>query len=168
MKIHKSKKFIALIVGVIAASLSVGAYANFTSTGNGSSSATVGTSTTWAVTVGVRLGGQLTPGGPTDSFSYTVKNNSTGYQSLANAAISVANVDGSPWTAGPSGLCSKDDFSIDGATAGTTVNDTGLAGDLAPGATTSPAGTITLKMVDSGGNQDDCKGVTVPLYVSAS
>ena len=165
MRIYKNKKVIALVVGIAAAaSLSVGAYAYFTSTGNGSGSASVGTSTTWQVTTLSATGGPLTPGGPTESITYKVKNNSTGYQNLANVALSVANADGSAWSA-VSG-CSKNDFSIDGASAGATFNDTGQAADLAPGATAT--GSITLQMVDSGSNQDGCKGATVPLYISAS
>ena len=165
MKIYKSKKVIALIVGIAAAAaLSVGAYAYFTSTGNGSGSASVGTSTAWAVTTLSATGGPLTPGGPTESITYKVKNNSTGYQNLANVAISVANADASAWTS-VSG-CSKNDFSIDGASAGALFNDTAQAADLAPGATAT--GTIVLQLVDSGSNQDGCKGATVPLYLSAS
>jgi hypothetical protein len=165
MNIYKSKKFIALVVGIAAAAaLAVGAYAYFTSTGTGSGSASVGTSTTWQVTTLSATGGPLTPGGPTESITYKVKNNSSGSQSLANVAISVANADGSAWTA-VSG-CSKSDFAIDGASAGLTFNDTSQAANLAPGATAT--GTITLQMVDSGSNQDGCKGATVPLYLSAS
>ena len=165
MRIHKNKKAIAVILGIaVAAFLTVGAYAYFTSTGNGSGSASVGTSTTWAVTTLSATGGPLTPGGPTESITYKVKNNSTGYQNLANVAISVANSDGSAWTS-VSG-CSKSDFSIDGASAGSLYNDTAQAADLAPGATAT--GSITLQMVDSGSSQDGCKGATVPLYLSAS
>ena len=165
MRILKSKKVIALILGTaVAAFLTVGAYAYFTSSGNGSGSATVGDSTTWAVTTLSATGGPLTPGGPTESITYQVKNNSTGSQKLSSVAISVANNDASAWTA-VSG-CSKSDFSIDGAAAGLTFNDTAHAANLAPGATAT--GSITLQMVDSGGNQDGCKNATVPLYLSAS
>ena len=165
MRIFKSKKVIALILGTaVAAFLTVGAYAYFTSTGNGSGSASVGTSTTWQVTTLSATGGPLTPGGPTESITYNVKNTSSGSQSLANVAISVANANGSAWTA-VSG-CSASDFSIDGAAAGLSFNDTGQAGDLAPGATAT--GSITLQMVETGSNQDGCKGATVPLYLSAS
>jgi hypothetical protein len=165
MSLFKNKKIIALILGTaVAAVLAVGAYAYFTSTGTGSGSASVGTSTTWAVTTLSATGGPLTPGGPTESITYKVKNNSTGAQNLANVAISIANSDGTAWTA-VSG-CSKNDFSIDGAAAGALYNDTAQAADLAPGATAT--GSITLQMVDSGSNQDGCKGATVPLYLSAS
>jgi hypothetical protein len=165
MRIIKNKKFIAVILGTaIAAFVTVGAYAYFTSTGNGSGSASVGTSTTWAVSTLSATGGPLTPGGPTESITYKVKNNSSGYQNLASVAISVANSDGTAWTS-VSG-CSKSDFSIDGAAAGQPYSDTAQAADLAPGATAT--GSITLQMVDSGSNQDGCKSATVPLYLSAS
>jgi hypothetical protein len=165
MTIHKNKKLIALILAVaVAAITAVGAVAYFSSTGTGSGSGSVGTSTAWSVTTLAATGGPLTPGGPTESITYKVKNNGSGYQNLAKVALSVANSDGSAWTSVVG--CSKSDFSIDGAAAGATYNDTAQAADLAPGATAT--GTITLQMVDSGANQDGCKSATVPLYLSAS
>ena len=38
-------------------------------------------------------------------------------------------------------------------------------GQLAPGATAN--GTVTVQMVNKATNQDDCQGVTVPLYFEA-
>jgi hypothetical protein len=54
------------------------------------------------------------------------------------------------------------------AAAGASVNDTALAANLAPGATTATDGTITIRMIDSGTNQDGCKNATVPLYLYAT
>jgi hypothetical protein len=166
MKFIKSKKGIALLATlVVAAVAAVGAYAYFTSTGTGSGSASVGTSTTWAVTTdpAVLTNGPLTPGGPTETVAYHVKNNSTGFQKLQAVAISVANANGTDWTSVAG--CSKSDFKIDAAAAGATQTDT-PAVDLAPGAQYD--GSITIQMVDTGSNQDGCKGATVPLYLSAS
>ena len=166
MKRLISKNGLALLAVLAVAVMSaVGAYAYFTSTGTGSGSATVGTSTEWEVTTDAAVGGVLTPGGlSSNTIAYHVKNNSAGQQSLANVAISIANADGTPWTS-VSG-CSKDDFKIGTAAAGATFNDVAAAGNLAPGATAN--GSITLKMVDTGSNQDGCKDATVPLYLAAS
>jgi hypothetical protein len=162
-KFIKTKAAVAL--GVVAAlALAVGAYAYFTSTGTGSGSGTVGTSTAWDVTTDAATGTALTPGidGPTQTIGYHVKNNSTGVQKLQTVTIEVANSNGTAWT---SGTCSAADFEVGGAAAGTaksyTIN-TSLAKDAQYDSST------TLHMVDTGANQDACKGVTVPLYVSAS
>jgi len=167
MEIYKSKKFITLVVGIAAAAaLAVGAYAYFTSTGTGSDTVTAGSSTTWQVTTGTHSGGPLTPGGGSGTWvtiPYTVTNNSTGYQKLQSVAISVANADGTTWSSVVG--CTKADFTVDAAAAGATATDTPNV-DLAPNGTYT--GSITLKMVDSGSNQDGCKNAIVPLYLSAS
>jgi hypothetical protein len=164
----KSKKGLALLATMIAAvATAVGAYAYFTSTGTGSGTGAVGTSTAWAVATSAYTGGPLTPGGPTESIAFTVTNPSTGQQNLANVAIKVANADGTTWVpTGANAGCSAVDFSIDGSAAGVTHNDTTLNGNKAPGAVSN--GTITLAMVDSLGNQDNCKNAVVPLYLSAT
>lgn len=174
-KFLMSKKGLVLLAAlVVAVAASVGAYAYFTSTGTGSGSAAVGTSTAWQVDTDPYSGGPLTPGGGLatyESVAYRVKNNNSGQQNLANVAISIANANGTAWTSVPG--CSKNDFqlSVDGGTtwgaAGATVNDTSLAGNLASGATTTD-GSITVRMIDSGSNQDGCKNATVPLYLSAT
>jgi hypothetical protein len=162
-KIMKKRVIATLTVLAVLVS-AVSAYAYWTTTGSGSGSATVGTTSPWAVTVGTPTGGALTPGGPTDTVSYSVKNNSTGNQKFNQVVISVANSDGSAWTAVPG--CSASDFSINGAAAGAPATDASQAFDLAAGA--SASGAFTIQMVDSATNQNACKGVTVPLYVSAS
>ena len=163
MKRYAKRVWILLAVCVVAVTVTLGGYAFFTSTGTGSGSGTVGTSTAWQVTTDAYSGGPLTPGGPSETVAYHVKNNSTGYQSLANVAIKVANSNDTAWTS-VSG-CTKSDFNV-GAGAGVTYNDTAQAGNIAPGITVN--GTITLSMVDTLSNQDGCKNATVPLHLSAT
>jgi hypothetical protein len=164
-KFLMSKKGLVLLVTMVAVvATAVGAYAYFTSTGSGTGSATVGTDTPWQVDTDAATGGPLTPGGPSETVGYTITNNSTGHQNLANVAISVANADGSPWD-GP-GTCSAADFKVNGAAAGTAYNDTTLAGNFAPSADDSTS--IDIQMIDTGVNQDDCRLATVPLYLLAS
>lgn len=161
--VTKKRAVVAAVIGSLA--LSAGAYAYFTSTGTGSGTATVGTSTTWQVDTAAPAGDALTPGGVTEqTIGYTVTNNSSGNQNLANVNVKVANSDGTLWD--PAGNCSAADFSVNGAAAGAAYNDVDAAGNLDAGDDVSDE--ITLKMVDTGVSQDDCKDVTVPLYLAAS
>ena len=164
MKKVSKRALVLLAVAGVAIVAALGAYAYFTTTGTGSGSATVGTDTPWQVDTDAATGGPLTPDGPSQTVSYTVTNNSSGHQSLANVAISVANADGSAWD-GP-GNCSAADFEVNGAAAGTAYDDTELAQNFAPGG--SDTGTVTIQMIDTGVNQDACKDAIVPLYLFAS
>ncbi len=150
------KALIATGTGAVVA-MAIGglALAYWTTSGNGSGTATTGTSSPFQVTVDSVNLSNLSPGGPTDTLNFHVKNNNTGVQNLSAVAATVANADNSPWT---SGTCSAADFEV-----GTPAF---VAGDIASGATVS--GTVTIKMIDTGIDQDDCKTVSVPLYVAAS
>jgi hypothetical protein len=172
-----SKKGLVLLAAlVVAIAASVGAYAYFTSTGTGTGSATVGTASNWTVgQTGVNSGGPLYPdpsigGANVQDNAYHVKNNNAGNQSLANVAISVANSNGSAWSAQADTnkpACTKDDFSVGGEAVGVTHNDTSLAGTFTAGQDKT-TGSVTVELIDNGANQDNCQGVTVPLYFSAS
>ncbi len=180
MKLLNSKKALVLLgVLVVAAAAAIGAYAYFSSSGHGTGSATVGTSTEFNVTSDTAAGGPLTPGGGVGTYEtvkYRVNNPSTGAQNLNNVNIKVAESNGDPWSVAGTGgnpACTGADFelSVDGGAhwfAGDAgVDDTSLATDLAAGATT-PDGTITIRMIDSLDNQDACKNATVPLYLFAN
>ena len=165
MKKFTSKKGLVLLATMaVAIAAAVGAYAYFTTTGSGSGSALVGSDTPWQVDTDAATGGPLTPGGPSQTVGYTITNNSTGHQYLSNVAVSVANSDGSAWD-GP-GDCSAADFSVNGAAPGTAYDDNTLAQDFGPGADDSTS--IDIQMVNRNANQNDCRGVTVPLYLYAS
>lgn len=147
------------IIAVVAAFLVFGggaAFAYWTSTGTGSGTATTGTSVAFVVASTAATGGPLTPGGPTASVAFTVTNPGTGSQNLADVTVTVANADGSDWTAVPG--CSELDYTI-----GTPVI---TYGDIAPGGVAS--GTVTITMNNLTSNQDGCKNATVPLYFLAT
>jgi hypothetical protein len=148
-----------LVIGVIALAAVVGGYAYWTSTGSGSGSVTVGTDTAWQVDVSSATGGPLTPDGPAQTVQYTVTNNSTGSQKLTSVTVSVAESNGSAWD-GP-GNCSADDFSVGGAAVGTPAVLTALAQTFGPGGHDSAS--VTVQMVDTGSNQNDCRTADVPL-----
>ena len=153
----KKRYLVGGLAAVIVAVTAGVAAAYWTDSGTGSSTATTGTSTPFLVTVTPTAGNQaLTPGGPTDAYTFTVKNNGTGAQNVSTVTVTVANSDGTTWTA-VSG-CSAADYLVSGATV--------TAADLAAGATTT--GAFSVQMKDTGSNQNGCKNATVPLYVSVS
>jgi hypothetical protein len=150
------KKSAALVTaGVITVAAAGGAYAYWTTTGSGTGSATTGTSTAFNVTTDGASGGPLTPGGPSQTVAFHVQNPSSGIQRLQTVTVSVANADGTPWTA-VSG-CSSADYAVSPASF--------TPADVAPSGVVS--GTVTISMNNLSTIQDACKGVTVPLYVLA-
>ncbi|WP_436498604.1 hypothetical protein [Actinokineospora sp. HUAS TT18] len=132
------------------------AYAYWSSTGYGSGSATTGTSSAFVVSSSPPTGAALTPGGPTQTMSFTVTNPSSGSQTLANVAISVANTDGTAWTAVEG--CSALDYAVGVPTI--------AYGPIAPSGMVT--GTVTIGMNNLDSNQDACQGITAPLYIVAS
>jgi hypothetical protein len=162
---HFTKKRAVVLAVVGSLALGAGAYAYFTSTGTGSGKATVGTSTAWTVADLGTTGPALTPGGTTEQMmTYKVTNPSSGNQSLTKVTVSVANADGTAWTAVTG--CSKDDFSINGADAGASYDDVENIGNIAPNG--SVQNTVTIKMIDAPRSQDACKLAAPPLYLVAS
>jgi hypothetical protein len=171
MNVSKKKAAAALGAAAVAVAGSGVAFAYWSSTGNGAGSATTGTSTSFTVSVPAVALADLTPGGPSDTIAYTVHNPSTGSQRVHQVVVSVANANGTAWTAVAG--CSASDFSLGGGAAGaskTTTPDAVLAPqDNTAGVTTDDyTSSVSLQMVNAVGNQDGCKGVTVPLYVDAS
>lgn len=158
MKFTARKKRTTVIVAT-AAVLALGgglAYAYWSSTGTGSGSATTGTSTAFSVASSPATGDALTPGGPAQSVAFTVTNPGAGNQILSSVVVTVANADGTEWTAVPG--CSAADYTI-----GTPVIP---YGELAPGGVAD--GTVSVSMNNLGTNQDACKLAAVPLYFVAS
>jgi hypothetical protein len=161
MKRFMNKKVAAI---GLAAGLVLGgagaAFAYFTSTGNATGDASVGSATPWTVNVASDTSNALLPGSGTETLTYTITNASSGTQELNGVAVSVGN-------SGPAGACLGSWFTAtdNGSTNGVTPG--GVSADLAGGA--SDTGTITVSLNDSGTNQDACEGLTsVPVTVNAS
>lgn len=153
----KNTKRVAIVGGTVAALLTGGvAYAYWTTSGNGSGSATTGTSSAFVVTTDAATGGPLTPGGAdNETVAFHVKNTNSGVQRLQTVTVTVANADGSAWVSAPG--CSAADFTIG--------NPAFTPGDIESGNTAD--GTVTISMKNLTTSQNGCKGVTVPLYVVA-
>ncbi len=176
MRKFTRKRYIGALAVIAVLAMAGAAVAFFTSTGNGTGSATVGSAGPWTVgESGTPTGGPLYPDaaigtGHIQTDGYTVTNAGSGSQNLNKVVISVANSDGSAWSSSTNNpskpACTANDFSVGGAATGTAWTDNSLAGDYVAGAFKS--GTVTVQMIDNSKNQDNCQGVTVPLYMSAS
>lgn len=147
------------ITAIVTAALVLGgggaAFAYWTAQGTGTGTATTGDSTPFTVT-STTSGLALTPGGPGQTVSFTVRNPGTGSQYLTSVAVTVANLDGTPWTRVAN--CSASDYSI------TNVS----VPNLQIASLGSFVGSATITMNNLNANQDGCKLASVPLYFSAS
>lgn len=176
MKRFISKK-VAIVGGAAAliVALSGAAYAYFTATGTGTGTAQVGYATNWKIT-STPGSGTLYPdasigGANQESVGFSVTNEGKGDQNLAALYVIVANSDGSPWSYQPNPnepACTGADFSVGGAPVGTPYEITsgGGIGTYTPGQTAN--GSVSVEMIDNGANQDNCQGLSVPLYFSTN
>ena len=173
-----TKKRLALVLAPIAVLAVAGAaFAYFSSTGTGSGSATVGTSNGFTISeTGTSGATTLYPdasigvtGGYVQTHSFSVTNAGKGSQNLATFKVSVANSNGSTWSSSlvdpTKTACTASDFSVGGQPVGTADEISSLEADYTGGQVKSSS--VTIEMVDDHANQDNCQGVTVPLYYSA-
>ena len=178
MKLFKTHKklavsSLALVVALVAGGA---AFAYFTSGGTGTGSATIGSASPLAVSVGTPLGASLIPtafgdgNGVTDTVPFTVTNNGEGNVNLNSVIIEVTpgfnyiDAAGDP-------ACTAADFSINGQAVGTPVTVTGINKTLNGSSDTGNnvyTSSFTIQMVDNGANQDSCEGGSVPLTVIAN
>ncbi len=146
---------VAVVAGLVLAGGGL-AFAYWTSTGTGSGEATTGESVAFTIDVDPATGGPLTPGGPTQTVAFTVNNPSTGTLDLSDVTVTVANADGSAWTAVAG--CSAADYDVDAPTI--------VYGPIAGGGDVD--GTVTITMINTDSDQDGCQNADVPLYFVAS
>jgi hypothetical protein len=170
MRIFSSKKRVAIIGAVTAVTLVGGgtAFAYWTTSGTGNGSATAGSSVGWSVTLAPIATGVLAPtsddGTPMQTASYTIANSGAGQQFLSQALVTVDSVSGGG--SGPGAACAITDFQLGSPAAGQAFTQP-INQNLAAG-TGSYTGTVDLRLVDNGVDQNNCKGATVHLKVVAS
>jgi hypothetical protein len=159
MKRPRFKKRTWVLVGVIAAvaaMASVGAYAYWTSSGDGTGSATTGDSQAFVVTQQAPNPSNLVPGGPAQSVHIRVNNPASFNQYLTSLTFEIDPLWSEQAESGKP-ACTDADFTL--------VQPTVVAGDLTPG---DHDYTGTIKLDNTAFNQDNCKGVTVDLLLHAS
>jgi len=140
-----------LVVGVIAAT---GAYAFWTLGGTGSGTAQTGTANDVTVNQTSTVTG-LYPGGPAQGLSGNFDNPN------ANAVV-VSNVSAVVTGTSAGASCDSSNFAIGGASA---IG----GGGVVPSGTGQGSWTgLTLRLLDTGVNQDACKNVTVNITYTAS
>ena len=149
------------ITAIVTAALVLGgggaAFAYWTSIGSGTGSAQTGTSKPFEVLQTTRTGDPLTPGGPTQTVTFTVTNPGTGTQKLRAVAVTAASSADVPWSITG---CSAADYEISPATIVDGFREIAGSGKV--------FGSVTITMKNGDYDQSACKGVTVPLYFSAS
>jgi hypothetical protein len=154
----RKRVILALTAAAVLVS-AVSAYAYWTTSGTGNGSASVGTSQSFVVSQTNTVSG-LVPGGSAQSIAINVNNPASHNQYLSALTVSVKNSDGTAWSAQADTTkpaCTASDFSI--------TQPVSPAGDLTSG---NHAFSASIAMLNGSGNQDNCKGVTVPLVISAS
>ena len=155
MEFAKTKRG-TLLVASLATALLVGggvAFAYWTTTGSGTSTATAGDSSPVVVTQTNTVTG-LYPGGSAQNIDLNIANSNAAAQYLAKVAVSVSSTS----NAG----CTAADFTVTQATIGAEVPS---------GATNAYAGATTgatIKMNNAATSQDACKNVTINLAFAAS
>lgn len=161
-KVIGRKKRIIITTAAMLAIGGGGAFAYWSAAGTSNTTTTAAAAAAnYTVTSSV-AGAALSPGSAAQTVTFTVKNESSGGQRLANVAVTVADVNGDAWSAVAG--CSAVDFTVGPALVG------GLpfaATEIAAGATLT--GTVTLQMNNRVGvDQNGCKAALVPLHVAAS
>jgi hypothetical protein len=149
MNFRQRKGIGALLAILVVALAAIGAYAYWTSAGDGSHSGTAASAAALTVTVSFP-DGQLHPGGNV-AVTGSITNNTT-------SDVQVATVTQQSITA--SGSCAAGDFHFTGTVTG------GSQVLSAAGGSTGFTG--TLSMDETGSNQDACQGATITLTVHAA
>jgi hypothetical protein len=151
--ITQKRVFVALGCTIALAAAGI-AVAYFTSSGAGTGSASVGSSS--AVTLHASITGNLFPGS-SSPVNFTVDNPSSGVQRVGTVSLASISVDGAHSGCSTTIGGGNPDFSM----AAVPVNQV-----VAPGNGQSVSATGTLAMNETGVNQDACQGATLTLHLT--
>lgn len=153
----RKKRALLLLVGIVAAS-GVGtlAYGYWTESGAGTGGATAATTSALTIHQTTAVSG-LFPNGPAKNLAGNFDNPNTSAVTLSTLTASVTSVTGG---AGPS--CSPADFTILGTGA------VGNGGVVPAGNAKGSWNGLQIQMVDTGVNQNDCKGASPVITYAAS
>jgi hypothetical protein len=151
--ITKRGAFVALTAALVVA-VAGGAYAYFTTSGTGTGTAAVGSSS--AVTLHATVTGSLYPG-TSSPVAFTVDNPSSGKQRVGTISLSSITVDPSHSECGTVITGGNPDFTM----ANVAVNATFAGGN---GQAIAQSG--ALAMNETGANQDKCQGATLTLHLT--
>jgi hypothetical protein len=151
---------LAAVVAVIAAMASVGAYAYWTNSGDGTGTADTGTSAAFVVTQLTPYPTDLAIGGPAQDVKIDVENTEAFNQYLTSLTFEIDPV----WSEDADGVggnppCTPADFTL--------VQPTVAGVDLTPGNHNGAAYNGSILLKNTALNQDNCKNVAVDLLLHA-
>jgi hypothetical protein len=157
-KLIRKRVLIPLTVVAVAAFASV-AFGFFSSSGSGTGSASTGTDTGFTVTLTNTPSG-LYPGGPAQPVEFTVTNKGPSEQSYSLGTTKIISVEDSKGTDVSASCVPGTDLIVTDPTIAQT--------EVASGETKTYGSEngATVKLAETGHNQDACKNVTVGLEIS--
>jgi hypothetical protein len=150
MKFMNKKRAIVALAAIAVVAFAGVAYAYFTTTGAGSGSATVGTSS--AVVLHGTAPATLYPG-TSSVVNFTVDNPSSGHQLVNTIHLDSVSTDAAH------SACVMADF---------TMPDVAAAQDVPAGNGTAITATGTLTLNNTSVSQDDCKNAPLTLHLSSN
>lgn len=150
------KRVVFGLAAVAALAIAAGAYGYFSTTGSGTATATVGTSS--AVVIKGTVSGNLYPG-TSSTVNFTIDNNSTGKQRVGTISLEKITPDASHST------CST---LISGGNPDFTMADVAVNKVFGPGAGQAVTQTGSLAMNETGVSQDACQGATLTLTLKSN
>lgn len=156
MNLFKTKKVLSAFVAFCVLGIAAGAYAYFTTTGAGTATATVGSSS--ALVIKGTVTGNLYPGS-SSPVSLTVDNNSGGKQRIGTITLEKIQPDAGHSTCSTVITGGNPDFAMPDITVNK-VFGTGTAQAV------TPNGTLTMN--DTGVSQDACQGATLTLTLKSN
>jgi hypothetical protein len=153
IKLNNKRSVVLALVAALA--IAVAAVGYWTTGGTGGGSAATGTSQEFVVTQEGDPVTGLVPGGPAATININIENPADFDQYLTDLEVVVDPA----WSAegGTTPACDAGDFTI--------VQPTVTSGDLTPG---DHDYTATIALENKTTNQDNCKGVTADLIITAS
>jgi len=151
------KRAVAAAAAIAIAGGGMAAYAYWTGGGTGSGAASATTPSALTVNQTTSVTG-LYPGATAVTLSGTFDNTNAGPVYIHNVTAAVHTF--SSQTDNTKPACTQADFAIGGSA---TVD-----GNVAAGSGVGSWTGLTVRLLNGAGNQDNCKGVTVPLTYAAS
>jgi hypothetical protein len=137
--------------------VAVGAYAYWTQGGSGAGSASAGTTSSLTVNQTSTVTG-LYPGGPAATLSGNFDNPNSSAVNISSVTASVSSVSNGA-SDGSKPACTASDFQIGGSMGSATVPSGAGVGSWTG---------LTIKLLNTAANQDNCKGATANIACTAN
>lgn len=150
------KRFVAALAGLGVLGIAAGAYAYFSTTGSGTATATVGSSS--ALVIKGTVTGSLYPG-TSSPVSLTIDNPSSGKQRVGTISLQSITADAGHSSCSVVTTGGNPDFTM----ADIVVNKVFGPGN---GQAVTPSGSLTMN--DTGVSQDACQGATLTLTLKSN